>query len=417
VRWRGPLASRNFRLLVGCDVTSMTGSAVSTVAIPFAVLRVGGSASDIGFVTAAGLVPTVVFLLFGGVLADRLPRQQVMVVANAAQAATQAAFAVLLLTGEAQVWQMLLLTAARGCASGFYLPAAQGLLPQTVAQRDLAAANAIRRLELNGAQIVGAALGGVVVGAVGPGWGLVADAASYAGAALLRSGMRFSSLPPMARAGLLPELRAGWQAFTSRRWLWVVVVEFGIVNAIYAGAFTVIGPVVAAQHLGGASSWGLIVAAQSVGAAAGAGLMVRYRPSRLLLAGNLAVAAMALPLAALAVPLALPLLAVAAFLAGFGAEAFEVNWSTALQEQISLELLSRVSSYDALGSYALAPAGTTIAGPIAAALGVAAALGAGAAVIVVAVLAAVCVPEVRRLQRRAEPEDDPKVAISSAALC
>lgn len=263
---RGPLASRNFRLLVSCDVMSMAGTAMATVAVPFAVLRSGGTASDIGFVAVAGLVPTIVFLLLGGVVADRLPRQRVMVLANVVQGAMQAAFALLVLTGRAQLLEMMLLTAGRGIAFGFYMPAAQGLLPQTVAATELASANAIRRLGLNAAQISGAAFGGVVVAAAGPAWGLVADAASYAAAAALRTGMRFNDLPPVTRTGLLPELRAGWRAFVSRRWLWVSVVEFAVVNALYVGGFSVLGPVVVERHLGGASSWGVIIAAQSLGA-------------------------------------------------------------------------------------------------------------------------------------------------------
>ena len=184
---RGALSSRNFRLLVGCDVMSMTGTAMATVAVPFAVLRSGGSASDIGFVAVSGLVPTIVFLLLGGVVADRLPRQRVMVLANVVQGAMQAAFALLVLTGRAQLYEMMLLTAGRGVAFGFYMPAAQGLLPQTVAATELASANAIRRLGLNAAQISGAAFGGIVIAVAGPGWGLVGDAASYAAAAALRT--------------------------------------------------------------------------------------------------------------------------------------------------------------------------------------------------------------------------------------
>jgi MFS family permease len=409
---RGPLGERNFRLLVGCDVTSMVGTAMATVAVPFAVLHSGGTATDIGFVTAAGLVPTIVFLLFGGVVADRLPRQRVMAAANLLQGTAQGVFGLLVLTGDARLWEMMLLTAARGCAFGFYMPAAQGLLPQTVATENLASANAIRRLGLNGAQIGGAALGGLVVAAVGPGWGLVADAASYAAAAVMRLGMRFTSLPPVARVGMLPELLAGWHAFTSRRWLWVIVAEFAVVNALFVGAFSVLGPVIAEDRLGGAWSWGLIVAAQSIGAVIGAALMVRWRPVRLLRAGNLAVAALALPLVGLAVPLALPLIATGALLAGVGIETFEVNWITAMQEHVPTELLSRVSAYDALGSYALSPVGTTIAGPVAAALGTPVTLAGAAVVIVVSAAIALSVPDVRRLSRRTRKQ--PTAAVPEA---
>jgi MFS family permease len=399
-RVRGPLASRNFQLLVTCDVTSMLGTAMATVAVPFAVLKTGGTASDVGFVTAAGLLPTIVFLLFGGVLADRLPRQRVMVVANVAQSLAQAGFAVLVLSGDARLWQMMALTAARGCAFGFYMPAAQGLLPQTVAADQLASANGIRRLSLNGAQIGGTLIGGLVVGAVGPGWGLVADAASYALAAAGRSGMRLGPLPPVTRTGILPELRDGWRTFTSHTWLWSLVCQASVVNAVFVGGFAVLGPVIAERHLGGARSWGLILAAQSIGSIAGAAFTLRYRPVRLLRAASLALPLVALPLFALAVPLDLPLIAGAALLAGVGDEIFEVNWITALQEQIPHALLSRVSAYDALGSYALGPFGTIVAGPLAVAVGAAVVLTGGGGIVVISALVVLCVKDVRALARR-----------------
>jgi MFS family permease len=404
-RLRGALASRNFRLLVGCDVTSMVGTAMASVAVPFAVLRVGGSASDIGFVSAAGLVPTIVFLLFGGVAGDRLPRQQVMLLANLGQGAAQAGFAVLVLTGHARIWELMALNAGRGGALGFYLPAAQGLLPQTVDPVDLPTANSIRRLGLNAAQICGAALGGIVVGVVGPGWGLVADAASYAVAATLRAGMTIEPVPQVERAGLIPELREGWQTFASRSWLWSIVAQFGVVNALFAGAFTVLGPVIADHHLGGARSWGLILAAESVGAVLGAAMTLRWRPARLLLAATLAALAIALPIFALAVPLDLPLVAAAALLAGVGAEFFEVNWSIALQQEIPPNLLARVSAYDALGSYALGPIGTLVAGPVALAIGVTATLATGGGLVVMATVAVLFVRDVRQLTRRSPPAD------------
>jgi MFS family permease len=395
----GPLSSRNFQLLVGCDVTSMVGTAMAGVAVPFAVLRIGGSVSDVGFVAAAGLVPTVVFLLFGGVIADRLPRQRVMLIANLGQGAAQAAFAILVLTGHARIWELMALTAARGCAFGFYMPAAQGLLPQTVAAADLSSANSVRRLGLNSAKIGGAALGGLVVGAVGPGWGLVADAASYATAAALRGGMRLGALPPVTRTGIITELREGWRSFTSRTWLWSIVAVCAVVNAVFAGAFTVLGPVIAEHHLGGASSWGLILAAQSAGAVLGATLTLRYRPARLLRAATLALPLVALPLFALAVPLDVPLIAVAAALAGIGDEIFEVNWTTAIQQQIPPALLSRVAAYDAFGSYALGPVGTTLAGPLALAAGLTVTVAAGGGVILAATLAVLLVRDVRDLTR------------------
>jgi predicted MFS family arabinose efflux permease len=396
----GPLRSRNFRLLLACDVISASGTAVATVALPFAVLRIGGSASDVGYVAAAYLVPLIGFLLLGGVVGDRLPRHQVMVAANALQALAQAASAGLLLAGHARVWELAALAAARGVGTGFYLPAAEGLLPHTVPAGQRAPANALDRIGRNSGQIGGAALGGVLVGLAGPGWGLAADAVSFAVAGALRAGMRFPALPPAPRAGLVHELREGWRDFISRRWLWVIVAEFAFVVAILTGTQSVLGPLVADAHLGGARSWGLILAAEGVGAVLGGFVMIRFRPRRMLLAASLAVPADSVFFLALAVPLPVPVIAATAFAAGASVEVFSVNWATTMQQEIPPAMLSRLSSYDALGSFALAPVGTAVAGPLAASFGTSAVLTAGAILIVLLTAAVLLVPEVRNMQRQ-----------------
>ena len=396
----GPLRSRNFRLLLACDVISASGTAVATVALPFAVLRIGGSASDVGYVAAAYLVPLIGFLLLGGVAADRLPRHQVMMAANALQALAQAASAGLLLAGHARVWELAALAAARGVGTGFYLPAAEGLLPHTVPADQRAPANALDRIGRNSGQIGGAALGGVLVGLAGPGWGLAADAVSFAVAGALRAGMRFPALPPAPRAGLGHELREGWRDFISRRWLWAIVAEFAFVVAIATGAQSVLGPLVADAHLGGARSWGLILAAEGLGAVLGGFVMIRFRPRRMLLVASLAVPADSVFFLALAVPLPVPVIAATAFAAGASVEVFSVNWATTMQQEIPPAMLSRLSSYDALGSFALAPVGTVVAGPLAASFGTSAVLVAAAVLVVLLTATVLLVPEVRNMQRQ-----------------
>jgi MFS family permease len=164
----GPLSSRNFRLLSACSVISVGGSQIATVAVPFAVLRSGGTASDVGYVAAAEPIAMIGSLLVGGAIADRAPRHRVMMAAESLQAVAQAIAAVLLLTGQARVWQLAILAAAGGVGFGFYYPAAQGLLPQTVQASQLARANALFRTGRNAASIGGAALGGILTGLAGP---------------------------------------------------------------------------------------------------------------------------------------------------------------------------------------------------------------------------------------------------------
>jgi MFS family permease len=410
---RGALASRNFRLLLACDVVSTLGTAVALVAVPFAVLSIGGTAADVGYVTASFMLPVLVFLLLGGVIADRLPRQRVVTGANLLQALGQAGSAALLLAGHAHVWQLMALAAVHGIGQGFYFPASAGLLPQTVPEQHRAQANAMDRLGRSTALIIGSALGGVLVGVAGPGWGLAADAASYAIAALLRIGMRIPAQPRGEPSRMLHELREGWREFASRRWLWAIVLGFSLLVAVWDGAVDVLGPVVAHEQLGGAHSWGIILAAQSAGAVLGGLGMIRFRPRRMLLIGCLTTAPTSALLFTLAVPLAVPVIAVAAFAAGACIEVFEVNWATAMQQEIPPAALSRVSSYDALGSWGLSPVGAVLAGPLALTLGTSTVLAAGGVLIVLLTAAMLSVPEVRQLRRRVpavSPDDAPAAA-------
>lgn len=397
----GPLHSRNFQLLLACDVISVAGSAIAVVAIPFAVLGIGGSAPDVGYVAAAGQLPVIAFLLFGGVIADRLPRHQVMVAANALQALAQAGSAVLVLAGVARVGELAGLAAARGVGLGFYFPAAAGLLPQTVPADQRAQANAMDRIGRNGAQIGGAALGGVLVGLAGPGWGLAADAASFAIAGALRAGMRFPARPPAQAPGVLAEMREGWLDFISRRWLWAIVGQFAFIVAIVTATESVLGPLTAQAHFGGPRGWGVILAGFAAGAVLGGAAMLRFHPRRLLLAATLAVPFLAVFLFALAIPLAVPLVTAAAVLAGGGMSVFGVNWATTLQQEIQPSMLSRISSYDALGSWALAPVGAAAAGPLATIFGPAAILDSAGILTVLLSAAVLFVPEVRQLSREA----------------
>jgi MFS family permease len=413
---RGPLRSRNFQLLLACDVISMAGTSIAVVATPFAVLSIGGSGSDVGYVATAGVLPLVVFLLVGGVIADRLPRHQVMVAADVVQGIAQAVTAVLVLTGNARVWQLLVLSAVRGTGLGFYFPAATGLTPQTVPADQLTQANAVERIGRNSAQIGGNALGGLLVGLAGPGWGLAADAASFAVAAALRIGMR---IPARAGSGtsttMLEELREGWQEFRSRRWLWAIVLQFAGLVAITSATISVIGPVVADRSLGGARTWGFLLAAYGIGAVVGGAAMIRLRPARMLLAASLSVFVVPLLLFALAAPLAVPLIAVTAFAAGASGEVFAVNWVTTMQQEIPPAALSRVSAYDWVGSLALAPVGTVVAGPLLVAFGAQSVLVAGGVLIIIFTAAVFAVPEVRQLRRTsAQPPDTPTEVLPGA---
>ncbi|WP_329170847.1 MFS transporter [Streptomyces decoyicus] len=416
MRTRPAWAGKNYLLLTGATVIANLGSSGALIATAFAVLAAGGSATDVGLVAAARTIPLVLFLLIGGAVADRLPRHRVMVAANALSCVSQGLFALLVLTGEPRLWQMALLAALGGTGQAFFAPASEGMVLASVTSEQAGRAFAVFRMGMNGANIGGTALGGALVAAVGPGWVLAIDSAAFALAGALRAFLDVSGVPArVPGSGVLHDLRDGWREVASRRWLWAVVVQFSIVNAVVAAAEAVYGPLVAEQHLGGPGPWGLALAAFGAGTVGGALLMTRVRPHRLLLTGALCVFPLALPSAALAVPLPAGGLTAVMFGTGIAVEVFAVTWMTALHQEIPEEKFSRVSSYDWLGSLAVVPLATALAGPVQDLVGRTAALWGCSALIALLTAAVLCVPEVRRLTRRTKPEPAAGGAASRAA--
>jgi MFS family permease len=365
-------------------------------------------------VLAARTVPQVVFLLVGGVIADRWPRQLMMVGANAVSGTAQAAVALLLLLGVAEVWHLVALEIVAGASSAFFFPASSGIVPQTVPPRMLQEANALLRMSMSATTIFGAAAGGILVAAIGSGWALAFDAATYFASALLLGRI---GLPRSARiegSNALAELRDGWREFSSRTWLWTIVVAFGFMNAAHSGASNVLGPTIAREELGGAAAWGFILSAEAAGFVAGGLLMLWLRPRRILLVGCAAMALLLPGLLLLAAAAPVPVIAGAYLLAGVGIETFGVLWDMSLQQNIPQEKLSRVYSYDALGSFVLIPLGLVVAGPLAEAIGADETLWLAAAIIAAGTIGMLLVNDVRRLERKPVVDDD-EVALAATS--
>ena len=415
-RLLGPLSERAFLLLFTGRTISLLGSTVAPVALAFAVIDLTGSPSDLGLVLAASFLPQILFLAVGGVWADRIPRHVVMVTADLVGAAAQGAIAILLLLGQAEIWHVVVVAIVRGVSAAFFMPASSGVVPQTVKPEHLQQANALLGLTRNGTALGGAACGGLLVAAVGPGWALAADAATYVLGASFLAFLRLPAVPAIRRR-FRHELAEGWQEVRSRTWLWVVVLQFTLINAFAWAAFFVLGPFVAARSLGGPAAWGLILTAEAAGMLLGGYIALRRRPRRPLLVGNLGILLISAPLGALALGWHVAPIAVAAFIAGVGVEFFEVNWATTLQQEIPTEKLSRVSSYDWLGSFALVPLGTILVGPLAAGIGLSGTLWVATGVVLTVSLATLAVRDVRRLTSRPDtiPVEPDRVPAALAA--
>jgi predicted MFS family arabinose efflux permease len=391
------LRERDYRLMFGGYVASLLGDGMVSVALAFAVLGLGASASTLGLVLAARMLPLTVCLLAGGVVADRASRQAVMVAADLTRMLSQGALAALLIAGAAHVWMLAVLSGVTGAASGFFNPASTGLLPQVVGAELLQEANGLRTTTMAAGEIVGPAVAGVLVAAAGPGWALAIDAASFAISAAFLSRLSARPRAERAPASFLGDLRDGWSVFASRTWLWTVVAGFAFSNGLWA-AWSALGPVVAKQSLGGAPAWGAVLSAMGVGGVLGGLVAIRARPRRPLVTFVATGIVFAGPLALLALRAPVPLLAAGALAAGVVLMYGNAVWESTLQRHVPTESLSRVSAYDWFGSLAFSPLGLAVWGPIAGAIGIGQALWLAFALWILVLVALLAVPDVRRLE-------------------
>jgi MFS family permease len=390
------LRTREFRLLFSGQAVSVLGDRMVAVALAFAVLEIGGSVSDVGLVLAAGMFPLVATVLVGGVVADWASRRAVMVVADLVRVASQGAMAAVLIAGVADVWMLAAMAGVTGAATGFFGPASTGLLPEVVLAEQLQPANALRVSAVSTGEILGPIVAGVLVAAAGAGWAIGLDAVTFAVSAACLAALRVPKRAPAPRSSFAAELREGWVAFRSRRWVWSFVAYFAIVNLLW-GAWGTLGPIVAERDLGGAAAWGAILAAMGVGAMGGSLFAARVKPRRPLLLAALTDGLFALPLAFLAAAPPVPLIACGALIAGAGMALTISVWESTLQRHIPGESLSRVSSYDWFGSLAFYPLGLAIWGPIAAAIGIGVSLWLSFGLAVALTLALLSVPDIRHL--------------------
>ena len=398
------LKRRDFRLFFLGQGVSVLGDRMVAVALAFAVLETGGSASEVGLVLGAAWGPLVVTVLAGGVIADRTSRRGVMLGADLARVVSQGGMAALVIAGTAEVWMLAVLAGITGAATGFFSPASTGLLPEVVPEEELQPANALRSTALSASEILGPLAAGVIVAAAGAGWAIGVDAATYAVSAVSLAMLRPPARVRPESASFLGDLREGWTEFRSRRWVWAFVVYAAVGNMLW-GAWSALGPIVAHRDLGGAAVWGSILGALGVGALVGSAYATRARPRRPLLLVGLMEGLFGLPLAFLAAAAPAPLIAFAAFLTGFALMVGNTVWQSTLQRHIPAASLSRVSSYDWFGSYALYPLGLAVWGSVAGAIGIHTALWLAFGLFAVSAMAILAVPDIRQFREveRASP--------------
>ena len=338
-------------------------------------------------------------MLVAGVWADRVSRRLLVLGADLLRLVAQAATAVLVLSGSAQIWQLAVLGFLFGAGEAIFMPASSALIPETVSPQHLQSANALLGISRAGSMIIGPVVAGIVVAAAGPGPALVVHAACYAVSAAFLLPMRTRSAPATVRTGFMSEFRAGFGEVRSRRWLWMSIVAFSVFSIFAFPAYMVAGPVVAEEALGGAGAWAAILAAGSVGALLGGVVALRIRPRRPMVVCWLVCLVEPPSLILLSLHAPLPAILAAALVSGITFPVFETLWTTTLQREVPEEMLGRVTSYDWFGSLVTAPLGYALAGPAAALIGAEGLLVVAAvAVVVIPVVVLTVAPDVRRLE-------------------
>ncbi|MFC1436291.1 MFS transporter [Streptacidiphilus sp. N1-3] len=397
------LNGRDFRLFYCGYSTSLLGSSMAGVALAFAVLDDGRSASDLGLVLAAVPATQLVFMLFGGVLADWLGPRRIMLAGDVIRCAAQTALAAAVLVGRPSLWVFMALAAVRGLGEALFNPALGALVVHVVPSERRGDANVLLGFSQSVAKVAGPTLAGVLIAVSNAGVVLAADAATY-GCSLAALGLlRLRDVGGRRRPSMLRSLAEGWSEFTSRPWLVASTVQFICVNFLVWGPFLLLGPVLMHQHPSGARGWGLVMSGYGAGSILGGLVALGRRPSRPLVVATAATIGYAAPCALFALQAPTAVIAAGACLAGVGSTVSAALSDTTTQQLTPVSVLARVRTFQTFGAFSLGPLAFALAGPAATVLGARPVLGFGAVAALVSATAVLLLPSVRAVRR---PADD-----------
>jgi MFS family permease len=378
---------------------SNVGNGVSPIALAYGVLNLPhATGRDLSIVMAARFVPLLAFMLFGGVIADRFQRNRLVGGSDMLGSFLAATSAISLIGGFSSTWLLALMGGLFGILNAIWWPAMSGVLPEILPKEKLQEGNAVVGLMTNIGYIIGTLVGGILVSTVGAGWGLLVDATSF-----FIAGVIVWNLPLIGKIkdkspGIFHDLVVGWREFISRTWVIAMVISFSLINMAFESMLSVLGPLNFSNPVSGPRQWSYNLAGLSIGMLLGGIWVLKIKIARPLFLAMVLVAISAIWDFALAFNFSLPVSVVASIFSGISVEIFLVTWNTSLQSHIPEESYSRVSSYDALGSYGVAPLGIVAAGPLAMHFGVDRILFATGAITLISSIASLLVPSVRKLR-------------------
>jgi len=376
------------------------GNGLSPIALAFGILHLpGGSANQLGLVLGSTTLAMLIMSPFGGVLADKFGRVRVVAIADIWGSLGLFVQATYFFTGHVPLAVMLIANINFGLMWGIFWPAMSGVMPALLPEEKLQQGNAIQNLIQNGAMILGAAVGGVIVSSLGSAWALTIDAATFLVAGLIV--FSFRQVAPdrsESEASMFDDLRHGWKMFFSYPWIVTGVFCFSSIVMIWSMGENVLGPLIALKHFDGPKSWSLVLSGEAIGYVVGSLIALKVKvkyPMRFL---TIITFTISIYMWTLARPQSIWFIAIAAFAWGVTLDLWATLWTTAMQRQVPPDALSRVSAFDAMGTMLLRPVGLALGAPLAAAIGITRALEAGVALTVLCILAMALVPDFRNMK-------------------
>lgn len=390
---------RGFSGLAFSRFISNVGNGVSPIALAYGVLSLpGATGKDLSIVMAARFVPLLAFMLFGGVIADRFQRNRLVGGSDILGSFLAAVSAISLIAGFSSTWLLALMGGLFGILNAIWWPAMSGVLPEILPKEKLQEGNAVVGLLTNLGYIFGTLGGGVLVSSLGAGWGLLVDAMSFFIAGVIVWRLPITGKNKEKSPGIIHDLVVGWKEFISRSWVIAMVVSFALINMAFESMLSVLGPLNFSDPVTGPKQWSYNLAGLSVGMLLGGIWALKVKIGRPLYLAMVLIAISAVWDYALALDLPMSLSVLAAIFSGISIEMFMVTWNTSLQSHVPEESYSRVSSYDTLGSFGIAPLGIVIAGPLAMHFGVNTILFVTGSTTLLASIASLLVPSVRNLR-------------------
>lgn len=387
-----------FSMLVSARLISNIGNGLSPIALAYGVLSLpGADGSDLSIVMGARYLPLIIFMLVGGVFADRFQRNRIVGGSDIIGSALVAVSALSLIAGFSSVLLLAVMGALFGVLNALWWPAMSGVLPEILPKEKLQEGNAIIGLMSNIGVVFGTLLGGVIVTLTSPGWALLIDGATFFIAGLIVWNLKLDAKSRIESPGILHDLRIGWREFISRSWLVTMVIAFAFINMAFDSMISILGPLNFSDPETGPRNWSYNLAGLTIGMMIGGVIVLKFKFKHPLFVSMILVAISGIWDFALAFDLSLAISIAAGIFSGIAVEIFLVTWSTSMQTHIPEESFSRVNAYDSLGSYGFAPLGIIIAGPLAEAFSVNSILFATGSITLLASAVALSVKSVRTL--------------------